>query len=278
MPDLKYACALGAHYSPGDLTGAIVRALRAAGQKGAALTPRDLAPLDQFHIGGRTATLDLARLAEVRPGETVLDVGGGLGGPARTLTAEAGCRVTVLDLTEAYIGAGALLTRLVGLEGQVSFRHGDATAMPFPSDSFDVAWMQHSGMNVADKARLYAECRRVVRPGGRLALHEIFAGPVQPIHFPVAWAREARLSFLIAPEEGRALLRATGLRELAWQDVTAEAVEWWRGRLAMPAEPGPVGLWLIFGDELERIKLNTARNLEEGRVQVVRAVWEKVGG
>lgn len=271
MSDGDLARALNAHYGADDLTAAILGALRAAGKDLNALTPRDLAPVDQFHLGGRRATLDLLRLAEVRAGQRVLDAGGGLGGTARTLALEAGCSVMVLDLTAAYLSAGQALTHPMGLAGQVSFAQGDATALPCASASFDVVWMQHSGMNIPDKARLYAEARRALAPGGRLALHEVFAGPVQPVLFPAPWAGEPGLSHLSTPQEARSLLRAGGWREVAWQDVTAEALAWWRRSANVEAA---VSLRLIFGDEWEAMQRNLGQNLAEGRVVVGRAVWD----
>jgi ubiquinone/menaquinone biosynthesis C-methylase UbiE len=136
-------------------------------------------------------------------------VGGGIGGPARTLAAEFGCTVTVLDLTEAYCRLG----ELTGLSDRVSFRHGSAYDMPLGDGGFDVAWTQHSSMNMEDKERLYAEIRRVLRPGGTLVLHEVVAGPVQPVQFPVPWASDPSISFLRAPEEIRAAPRAGLLGE-----------------------------------------------------------------
>jgi len=268
------ASAVNAQYGRDGLAAAILAAVRAAGTDPDCLAPADLAPATEFHIGGRAATLELARLAALRPGERVLDVGGGLGGPARTLAGEVGCAVTVLDLTEEYCRAGEQLTARVGLADRVAFRHGDATALPFADGAFDAAWTQHSSMNIADKAALYREAYRVVRPGGRLALHEIMAGPAQPVHFPVPWARDPAISFLRPPEEVRALLAATGFRELAWADVTEASLGFFRERLAA-LERGalpPVGLHLLLGDDFGPMWANQARNLEEGRIVVVQGV------
>jgi SAM-dependent methyltransferase len=149
----------------------------------------------------------------------VLDVGGGLGGPARTLARELGCRVTVLDLTEAYCRMGEELTRRTGLAGQVEFRHGTALQMPFADAAFDVVWTQHSSMNVEDKERLYREIQRVARPGGRLAIHEIMAGAASPVHFPVPWAGDPSLSFLRPAEAVRRLLAGLGSR--SWSGPTS---------------------------------------------------------
>jgi ubiquinone/menaquinone biosynthesis C-methylase UbiE len=150
----------------------------------------------------------------------VLDVCGGLGDPARTLASEFDCAVEVLDLTEDFCRAGGVLTARTGLDGRVSFRHGNALEMPYPDAGFDEAWTQHSSMNIADKGRPYAEIHRVLRPDGRLAMHEMLAGPVSPIHFPVPWARDPSLSHLRLPGEARALLRETGFEGegLAWID------------------------------------------------------------
>ncbi len=277
MTDATSAQHIDAHYSPDDLGGRILAALRAAGKDPDALTPDDLSPFDQFHTGGKDATLALARLADIQPGAHVLDVGGGLGGPARTLASEFGCSVEVLDLTEEYCRAGEMLTAMTGLGDHVSFTHGNALVMPYPGGSFDVAWTQHTSMNVADKARLYKEIHRVLRPGGRLALHEILAGPASPIHFPVPWARTPSASFLIAPESARALVAAAGFGELAWIDDTTPTLEWFRKRSAtIPRTPTqPLGLHLLLGEDFPRMFHNQLRNLEEGRICVAQGVFER---
>lgn len=227
------------HYGRADLAAAILAAVRAAGKDPDALTIDDLAPVDQFHTRGKAATLELARRAGLRAGERVLDVGGGIGGPARTLGSEFGCAVTVLDLTEEYCRTGEILTARTGLSDRVTFRHGSALNMPFADAHFAVVWAQHSSMNIADKERLYAEIFRVLRPGGRLALHEIMAGPAGPIHFPVPWARDPAISFLRPPEAVRALILGIGFKEIAWVDETTAALEWFQQRLAAAASaPG----------------------------------------
>lgn len=154
---------------------AILAALAAAGKDLDRLTVDDLAVTDHFHTGGKAASLRLARLVGAAPGLRVLDVGGGLGGPARMLAAEFGCRVTVVDLTESFVRAGRMLTGRLGLDDRVRHHVGDALALPFDAASFDVVWTQNSGMNIADKERMYAGFARVLRPGGLLALQEPMA-------------------------------------------------------------------------------------------------------
>lgn len=276
MTDASQAGALRAHYARGDLGATILGAIRAAGMDADALTADDLAPVDQFHIGGQAATLQLARFAGVRAGQTVLDVGGGLGGPARTLAREFGCAVTVVDLVAEYCRLGALLTARTGLGRRVAFVNASALELPFRDESFDVVWTQHSSMNIEDKDRLYAELHRVLHPGGRLALHEIMTGRRIPVRFPVPWATDQALSYLRPPAAVRELLLATGFAERAWEDVTDATLA---AIMAPPPEdsvvPSPVGLHLLLGDACGAMQRNLVCNLADGRIVVVRGVFER---
>jgi ubiquinone/menaquinone biosynthesis C-methylase UbiE len=267
MRDMGNAKAIEAHWSRDNLGEAILQALAAAGKNVDALTIDDLAMSDQFHGGGKAATVRLAQRAALRPGLHVLDVGGGLGGPARTLAVEFGCRVTSIDLTETYVDAAQMLTRRLGLDGQVTHRVGNALELPFEAGAFDVVWTQNSGMNIADKTRLYAGFHRVLRRDGLLAIQEPMAGPVQPPIFPVMWAREPGASFLRTPAEMRALIEAAGFTVRAWDDVTAETA----------GAPDPVpphsAPRLIMGDALDAIASAGVRNRQEGRIVLVQAVF-----
>jgi SAM-dependent methyltransferase len=274
----EYATSINVHYGPGGLAEAILGGLRAVGKDLDALTPDDLAPVDQFHNRGKEATLELVRLAGLAPDMTVLDAGGGIGGPARTLAAEVGCCVTVLDLTEEFCRVGEMLTSLTGLSERVTFRHGSALDMPFGNGSFDVVWTQHSTMNIAGKEQLYAEVHRVLRPGGRLAMHEVMAGESGPVTFPVPWAGDASISFLRQPEEMRTLLRAAGFRELVWHDVTGATLAWWQARRAAAAvesSPPPLGLHLLMGPDFGRMARNMVAGFEQGALAVIQAVLER---
>jgi ubiquinone/menaquinone biosynthesis C-methylase UbiE len=263
------------HYTVADLGDVILRGMEAAGKSPEAFSPDDLSPIDQLHTLGRPATLELLRLGELRPEMRVVDVGGGLGGPARTLATEAGCHVTVLDLSEEFCRVGEMLTARTGLAGQVTFRQGDATAQPFADGSFDAAWTQHSSMNIADKGRLYAEIYRVLRPGGRLAIYEIMAGPGGEPHYPAPWASTPAISFLQPPDEIRRLLHETGFRELVWNDVTAAARDGVVQRMAAATpQASPLGLHLVMPNFREAAA-NLIRNLQEGRLTVIQAVLER---
>ena len=179
-----------ANYTRGGLQQAVLDAIVADGYDPDDLDPEALAPAEEFHTFGRAATVALAEAASITADDRVIDVGSGLGGPARYLARVHGCHVVGVDLTQELCDVAADLTRRVGLSDRVEIRQGDALALPFPDGSFDVAWTQHVSMNIADKAGFYAEMRRVLRPGGRLAFFDLLSGPDQPIHFPVPWAED----------------------------------------------------------------------------------------
>lgn len=269
--------AVEAHYGPGDLMGAVLAAFGSPGAEPVTPTPDELAPLDQFHLRGTTATRELARLAGLRAGMAVLDVGGGLGGPARTLAREFGCRVVVMDLTGEYCRVGRLITARTGLAARVAFVQGDGTALPFVANHFDAVWMQASAMNIEEKAGLYAECRRVLRPGGRLALQELATGRRVPLRFPVPWARGQALSFLVPPAALRELVSGAGFAECAWADVSAETLAWYGlgQQAAAPAPQSLLGLHSLLGADAGAAGWNLLCNLAEGRIAVVQGVYAR---
>jgi SAM-dependent methyltransferase len=270
MPDFD-AKVVEAYWARKDLAGAILAALAARGTDLGALTPDVLAPVDQFHGGGKPVTVRLARLAGARPGLRVLDVGAGFGGPARTLAAEFGCLVTAVDLTASYVHAAQVLTATMGLDDRVSHDVGNALDLPFAEATFDLVWTQNSGMNIADKERLYAGFHRVLRPGGLLALQEPMAGPVDPLLYPVMWARDAATSFLRTPAAMRATIEAAGFRARIWDDVTAETA----GPASAASIPAHSIQHLVMGDALEEIIRVGHRNRDESRLVSIQAVFER---
>lgn len=271
--------AIDAHYGTPDLTARIAGVLRGAGKDPDAPTRDEVAGFDEFHIGGRDATRELARMAGLGPDMRVLDVGCGLGGPARTLASDFGCRVVGLDVTEEYCRAARLLNERLGMGEAVEIRHGDALELSFDDDAFGAVVIQHVSMNVADKQRLFAGIRRVLRSGGRLALYEILAGPVRPEHFPVPWAEEPELSHLVSPEELRTVLEEAGFRLTAWNDVSDASLAWFRAKVDAAANrpadaPPPLGLNVLMGESTPTKIKNMIRNLTEERIRVVMAVLE----
>jgi MPBQ/MSBQ methyltransferase len=265
------------HYSRSDLVASILEALRAMGKDPSRLSLADLAPVDAFHIRGREATVELAARAALAPGLRVLDVGCGLGGSARYLAAEHGCRVTGIDLTKDYVEAAAEFAALAGLGNMVEFRRCSALELPFEDASFDIAWTEHVQMNVADKRAFYRELARVLAPGGRLVFHDVFKGAGGEPHYPVPWAEEASISFLVSAQEVRGILEGLGLRIEDWEDTSARSLRWFLAvaEKAKHAGPAPLGMHLVMGNTTRAKFANLLRNLQEQRVEVAQGVARK---
>ena len=275
-----YRKAVENHYTAADdLLAVIERASRRAGREFQTLTREDIAALDEFHIRGRAATREMAQLAGVKSGMRVLDLGCGIGGPARTLAAEYGCTVVGVDLLAEYCRAATALSAQVGLQEQVTFLQGDITALPLPDRGFDLLWIQHVTMNIPNKQRLATEAKRLLCPGGRLALFEVYAGELSPPHFPVPWAGDASISFLTSYPEMQALLLEQGFYEIARQDQTALSRDWFRRvAAAIQSRPTPpqsaLSVNLLMGETAPEKARNMARNLAEDRIRVIQSVWE----
>ena len=273
----RYTDSLNRLYAPTDICARIVERLCQAGKDLETLTRDDLAPFDEFHGGGRASTRSLARLAGVRPGARVLDVGSGIGGPARTLAAEFGCVVTGIDLTAEYCRAAQMLTEKVGLSSAVRFECANALDMPFPTGAFDVVWSQNTLMNIEDKARLCREVHRVLRPGGMFAFEVILAGAVAGIHFPVFWAESPALNFLVTPAEMKTLLAEAGLHERHWEDATEATITNQRRRIESIERDGLplLGLDVIVQTDFRAKLDNVLRNNEEARTVNILAVYTR---
>src|ERR1700736_1482494 len=210
------------HYRATGLTERLKAALSAFCPEDQRLTPQQLSMLDQFHTRGIAATDELAKLVGVTSDMSVLDVGSGVGGPARYLAATYGCRVTGVDLSEPFVDAARYLTERTGQSGQVAFQTASALELPFDDGRFHVVLLQHVAMNIADRARLYDEIRRVLKSGGRFATFDVVLSSGEP-HFPVPWARTAATSFLLTAAATREAMEPAGFRALAWQDDTEMA-------------------------------------------------------
>jgi SAM-dependent methyltransferase len=256
------------HYAAPHLLEEILAALREAGIDETPLDPDRLAPADQFHSRGLAATEALASLAGFAPGAAVLDLGAGIGGPARWIAKRHPVSVTGLDLSLDYCRVAARLTARCGLEDRVRFVEGDALAMPFADASFDLVWTQHVASNIANRPQLYAEVARVLKPGGRFVLHDIFAGPVEGLHFPVPWATAPAMSHLLRPNRMKTLLGTHGFEAAAWLDMTAPTLAWLDGLAGRQAAPVGLGPWLVMGADYRTKLANLRRNLAEGRIEI----------
>jgi len=204
-------------------------------------------------------------------------VGCGIGGPSRFLAKAFGCRVTGLDLTAEFVEVANMLAHRTELAGKVTYRQGDALDLPFPDASFDLVWSQNAAMNIADRDRLYAEMRRMLRPAGRLAIQDVAAGPGGEPYYPTPWASDKSISFLFAPEVTREKLERAGFRVVAWHDPTRESLEQALAR-AKALETGslpPLGLHILIGPNFPTVSRNMLRNLEEARIRLINAVLER---
>jgi ubiquinone/menaquinone biosynthesis C-methylase UbiE len=200
------------HYAHGSLLPAILDALKQMGKDPERLTAMDLSTGDEFHLGGLPATAALAKDLGLALGMHVLDVGCGIGGPARYFAEAHTCRVTGIDLTEEFVQVAAELTRRCALADRVTFRHGSALDLPFDAGSFDAATLIHVGMNIADKARLFEEVRRVLKPGGLFGAYEVMRVGEGDLPYPMPWAQTTETSFVETPETYRRLLGAAGFK------------------------------------------------------------------
>jgi MPBQ/MSBQ methyltransferase len=266
-----------AHYTRSDLGSVILASLEKAGKDLNRLTPEDLAPIDEFHIRGRAATLELAQAASVDSTKRVLDVGSGVGGTSRCLAREFGCRVTGIDLTDEYCRTAAMLSERIGLAELIDYRQGDATNLPFSDASFDIVWTEHVAMNIPDKSKLYREMHRVLKPGGTLAIYDILAGPAGPVLYPVPWARTPESSFLATPEELRMLLEKSGFKVAVWSDTTDSARAWFAALAEKIHKEGmpPLGFHVLLGSDFQAMAQNQRRNLEEGRIVLAQVVAKR---
>lgn len=260
-----------------DIAARIQQALRAANGSDVAINPETLAPLDHVHGRGVLATQDLVALLEPKPGEAILDIGSGIGGPARWIAMKFGCSVTGVDLTAAFCEAARALNIASGMSDRVHIVHGSAVDLPLPDAGFDRAYSHNVVMNVADKAAAYREAFRVLKPGGRLVLCHINAGSNGPPDFPVPWASVAENSFLATDEETRRDLTAARFDIVSFRDVSqANLADGAAMRRNVEQDGLPaVGVHVLMGQQYLPARLNSLRAAEDGRTRAVEIVAQK---
>ena len=252
------------HYGGGGLLAAIEAGLERLGKSPDTVTVDDLGPVDEFHVGGRPATVELCRRLELAADMDLLDVGCGIGGTARFVASTTGCRVTGLDLNPAFVEVARTLTAWTRLDDRVRFEAGSATSMPFDTDSFDRAVVLHVGMNIADKGALFAEIARVLRAGGRLGVYDLVRRGDGDIRFPVPWASEATQSDVADQATYETHLEASGF-DVEVRDRREFALDFFaRQQAASGTGPPPLGLPLIVGPDAPTKFSNLRTAIEDG--------------
>jgi len=259
------------HYTRGRLEDIIVQALARAGKDFANLTAADLAPLDEFHVGGLEATQELAARMELSPNRRLLDVGSGIGGPARYFAGEHRCKVTGVDLTEEFVGVAKSLTRQTKLDHLAEFHQASALKLPFEAATFDGAYMLHVGMNIPDKAAVFGEVRRVLKPGGLFTIFDIMRTGAGPLRFPVPWAQSEETSFVAELQDYRRALEAAGFRVSQERGRGAFAIEFTERMMARIAQAGPpaMGLHLLMGEAAKPMLDNVLEMMRQGLLEPI---------
>ena len=259
------------HYGRGQLEEVILAAVAREGKDPEKLTAVDLAPVDEFHVGGLEMTQELAKHMELRAGLRLLDVGSGIGGPARYFAAEHGCRVTGIDLTEEFVRVAGSLTRRTKLDGFAEFRQGSALVLPFERDTFDRAYMIHVGMNIADKVGIFREVRRVLKAAGLFTVFDIMRTGDGAIRYPVPWALSEETSFVGKVKDYRDALQNAGFRVTQERGHGPFAIEFTERVKARMAQGGPpaLGLHLLMGEKAPIMAGNMLAMMKEGVLEPV---------
>jgi SAM-dependent methyltransferase len=266
------------HYTHGDLLGAIRLAIGKMGKTPEAIGIEDLAPVDEFHIGGRVATRDFLDQLSLVADDCVLDIGCGIGGASRFAAHTYGCRVTGVDLTDEYVQTGNTLCAWLGMNDRISLRQGTVLALPIADRSVDKAFMLHVGMNIQDKTALAAEVWRTLKPGGMFGIYDVMRMNDESLTFPVPWATVAETSWVASPAEYRHALTAAGFEifsERNRRDFALDFFEQLRAKMAGTGGPPPLGLHILMGASASAKIQNVIENIARNRVAPVELIARK---
>lgn len=269
--------AVAEHWGRGDVYEIILSALERSSKSLATLTVEDLGPIDHVHARGFPATVELADQLPVHAHHHLVDIGCGLGGPARYFAQRFRCKVSGIDITKPFVEAARKLTALLRMEDRVSIEQGDATRLPFADRTFDGGYAQHVTMNIADRARFFAEAARVLKPGAFFAVTEHGLGAGGQPHYPVPWSEDGTGSYLVPPEETRRLLGAAGFTDIEMEEVGPQYVEAYKRAIDLAARGAlpPLGLHLLQGASAPQKTRNAARNIEEARTRPISVVCRR---
>lgn len=270
--------AVSDHYQHGDLLNAIHAALAELGKTADSVTIEDLAPVDEFHIGGRRATAHFLGQLDFSAHDHLLDVGCGLGGAARYVADTYKSRVTGIDLTPEFIETGNALCNQVGLDQQITLQQGSALDLPFQNETFDGGYMLHVGMNIADKGQLFAEISRVLRPGATFGVYDIMRIKEGELVYPVPWAAGPGTSHLATPEQYKQALLAAGFVISCENNRREFALEFFQEMKAKNEAgdgPPPLGLHTLMKESTALKIQNVVSSLVADYIAPVEIVAQK---
>ncbi len=262
------------HYTREGLEQAILSGLEASGKDIGKLTASDLSAVDEFHLGWLPATIEFARELGLAKGMHVLDVGSGVGGPARYFVEAHGCRVTGIDLTEGFVQVANALTERCGLADRATFMRASALALPFEQGAFDAASLIHVGMNIQDKAKLFSEVRRVLKSGGRFGVYEVMEVADGELPYPMPWSQTLDTSFVERPETYRRLLTAAGFtleKERSQRDFALSLAQAMRDKGTQP-----LGLQTLMGPAGQERMTNVMETLGRGIIAPIEIIARAV--
>lgn len=276
MPDTKL---VSDHYTHGSLLEAIRNGVERLGKSPATIDMDDLGPIEEFHIGGRAASVSFLDQLLLSSNDHVLDVGCGLGGTSRFVAHRYGSRVTGIDLTQEFIETGQAMCAWVGLEHRIVLEHGNATALSYTDGTFDKAYMMHVGMNIADKPALMMGLHRVLKPGAVLGIYDIMRVGAGGLSFPVPWANTAEASVVEPFDAYKSALSAAGFRITAEQNRRAFAMDFFarlQANAVAVGGPPPLGLHILMGETAPVKIKNMIENISEGRIAPIEIIAEKL--
>lgn len=266
------------HYQHGSLTKVIEEGFNRQGKTPSDISLDDMSVIDEFHIGGRQASKEFLDQLRLQERSLVLDVGCGLGGPARFVASQFGCLVSGIDLTHEYVDTGNVLSNWVGLDKKVILQQGSAMALPFPDGQFDAAYMMHVGMNIVDKKGLFVEVFNVLKSDGIFGIYDVMQVGSGEMQYPAPWAASKSTSSLASPQDYQTGLKQAGFNILATRERGDFAIEFFenmkRSMAETTADPA-LGLHVLMGDDAKTKVANVLTSIKEGSIAPVEIIAQR---